>query len=163
MSIRKNVLLNWYVFFNEKKMRKMPMIFEIENWLWKSNFGAFWQLAVNPKIFLIMYPPFENSTTRIAILSSVLSQRVTAHLDSDYILTMAQRLKNLSKKIWENMRHFFIQTYVPRTHVIKSWGLYIDYPIFEDNCFQECFFRKFCLHVKGQLISEWLGCLHLNQ
>ena len=27
MSITKNVLLNWYVFFNEKKMRKIPMIF----------------------------------------------------------------------------------------------------------------------------------------
>ena len=29
------------VFFNEKKMRKIWMIFGIENWLWKSNFGTF--------------------------------------------------------------------------------------------------------------------------
>ena len=57
------------------------MIFYIENWLWKSNFGSFWQLNINPKlkiiffeyvdsqakIFLILYPPFENSTTCIAI------------------------------------------------------------------------------------------------
>ena len=34
------------VFFNEKKMRKIQMIFEIGNWLWKSNFGTFWQLAI---------------------------------------------------------------------------------------------------------------------
>ena len=51
------------------------MIFDIDNWLWKSNFGTFWQLAINPtlktqnsiisfwyvnshaKIFLILYPP----------------------------------------------------------------------------------------------------------
>ena len=38
------------VFFNEKKNRKIRMIFDIENWLWKSNFGTFWQLAVNPKL-----------------------------------------------------------------------------------------------------------------
>ena len=26
------------------------MIFDIENWLWKSNFGTFWKLAINPKL-----------------------------------------------------------------------------------------------------------------
>jgi hypothetical protein len=25
-------------------MRKIPMIFDIETWLWKSNFGSFWHL-----------------------------------------------------------------------------------------------------------------------
>ena len=63
------------------------MIFDIENWLWKSYFGTFWQLSVSPKlntqnliisfryvdseakILLILYPPFENSTTHIAITS----------------------------------------------------------------------------------------------
>ena len=29
------------IFFNGKKMRKILMIFDIENWLWKSNFGSF--------------------------------------------------------------------------------------------------------------------------
>ena len=48
MSITKNVLLNWYSSM-KKKMRKIWMIFDIENWLWKSNFVTFWQLAVNPK------------------------------------------------------------------------------------------------------------------
>ena len=65
------------LFFNEKKMRKIRMSFDIE----KSNFGIFWQLAINPKLkiqsfplilrqklFLILYPPFENSTTGIAIV-----------------------------------------------------------------------------------------------
>ena len=65
------------------------MIFDIENWLWKSNFGTFWQLAINPKLktqnsiisfeyvdfsaknLLILYPPFENSTTRIAIMKNI--------------------------------------------------------------------------------------------
>ena len=65
------------------------MIFDIENWLWKSNFGTFWQLAINPKlktqnsiisfgyvdsyakIFLILYPPLKNSTTHIANLDKM--------------------------------------------------------------------------------------------
>ena len=71
------------IFFNEKKLRRIRIIFYIENWLWKPNLGTFWQLAVNPKLkilkisfgyvdsnaktFLILYPPFEKSTTRIAI------------------------------------------------------------------------------------------------
>ena len=45
MSITTNVLLNWYSSM-KKKMRKIRMIFYIENWLWKSNFGTFWQLAL---------------------------------------------------------------------------------------------------------------------
>ena len=63
MSITTNVLLNWYSSM-KKKFRKIPMIFDIENWLWKSNFGTFWQ----PKTFLILYPSFENSTTGNAII-----------------------------------------------------------------------------------------------
>ena len=34
MSITKNVLLNWYSSM-KKKLRKIRIIFEIENWLWK--------------------------------------------------------------------------------------------------------------------------------
>ena len=48
MPITKNVLLNWYS--SMKKKRNIRMIFDIENWLWKSNFGTFWQLAINPKL-----------------------------------------------------------------------------------------------------------------
>ena len=49
MSITKNVLLNWYLSM-KKKLEKIRMIFDIKNWLWKSNFGSFWQLAINPKL-----------------------------------------------------------------------------------------------------------------
>ena len=36
------------IFFNEKKkLRKIRIIFGIENWLWKSNFGTFWHLLIN--------------------------------------------------------------------------------------------------------------------
>ena len=31
------------IFFNEKKIRKIRMIFDIENWLWKSDLGTFWR------------------------------------------------------------------------------------------------------------------------
>ena len=33
------MLLNWYS--SIRKLRKVSMIFDIENWLWKSNFGTF--------------------------------------------------------------------------------------------------------------------------
>ena len=45
MSITTNVLLNSYSSM-KKKFRKIPMIFDIENWLWKSNFGTFWHLPL---------------------------------------------------------------------------------------------------------------------
>ena len=32
------------IFFNKNFFRKMQMIFDIENWLWISDFGTFWQL-----------------------------------------------------------------------------------------------------------------------
>ena len=32
----------------KKKFRKIPMIFVIENWLWKSNLGTFWHIPITP-------------------------------------------------------------------------------------------------------------------
>ena len=68
----------------KKRLRKIRTIFDIENWLWKSDFGTFWQLAFNPKLNNFLWvcwflcknlstfvPPFENSTTRIAIFHSI--------------------------------------------------------------------------------------------
>ena len=70
-----------------KKNRKIRVIIDMENWLWKSNFGTFWQLPINPilkiqyfplnmlilrrKSLLFFYLPFENSTTRIAITDAI--------------------------------------------------------------------------------------------
>ena len=31
------------IFFNEKKIREIRIIFDIENWLWMSDLGTFWQ------------------------------------------------------------------------------------------------------------------------
>ena len=45
--LSKNVLLNWYSSM-KNKMRKIPMIFDIENWFRKSNFGIFWHLPIIP-------------------------------------------------------------------------------------------------------------------
>ena len=73
------MLLNSYYLM--KKIRKIRTIFDVENWLWKSNFGTFWHLLITPisinsfdyswffaKTFLILYPSLENSTTGIAIV-----------------------------------------------------------------------------------------------
>ena len=77
MSITKNVPLNLYS--SIKKLRKIRMIFDAENWLWKSNFGTVWHLPLHqfakfndfiwpqPKTFLILYPSHENFTTSITI------------------------------------------------------------------------------------------------
>ena len=46
MSISKSVLLNWY-FSMEIFFRKIQVIFDVENWLWKSEFCNFWQLSLN--------------------------------------------------------------------------------------------------------------------
>ena len=37
------------IFFNKKK-RKIQIIFDTENWLWKSNFGYFRHLSITPII-----------------------------------------------------------------------------------------------------------------
>ena len=47
MPIKTNVPLNWYSSM-KKKFRKIQIIFDIENWLWKSNFGTFWHLPIKP-------------------------------------------------------------------------------------------------------------------
>ena len=40
MSMTRNVPLNWYSSM-KKKLRKIRIIFDIENWLWKSKIGNF--------------------------------------------------------------------------------------------------------------------------
>jgi hypothetical protein len=76
------VFLNW--FSSIKKMRKIPMIFDIENWLWKSNFSTFWYLLITPILKIQSFPfgmlifrqksfqfcilLLENLTTRTAIV-----------------------------------------------------------------------------------------------
>ena len=37
-----------FVFFNGKKISKIWMIFDIDNWLWKSDFGTFWHFPITP-------------------------------------------------------------------------------------------------------------------
>ena len=46
----KNAFLNW--FSSIKKLKKIPTIFDIENWLWKSNFGTFWHLLITPILII---------------------------------------------------------------------------------------------------------------
>ena len=78
-------ILQW-----KKKVRKIPMIFDIENWLWTSNFSTFdtspltqfskfnnflWVCWFLGTIFQILYTPVEKSTTRI-LYSSVPSNSI---------------------------------------------------------------------------------------
>ena len=36
-------------------IRKILMIFDIENWFWKSNYGTFWQLHSNLHIYFPLH------------------------------------------------------------------------------------------------------------
>jgi hypothetical protein len=50
VSITKNVLLNWYISM-KWKWERFRWFFDIENWLWKSNFSTFWHLPTTPVLF----------------------------------------------------------------------------------------------------------------
>ena len=57
MLITKNVPLNWYSSM-KKKLKKIRIIFDVENWLWKSEIGKFRSLdlervLIYQKIFLV--------------------------------------------------------------------------------------------------------------
>ena len=56
MTIIRNLLLNWYHSM-KKNQKDWKMIFDIENWLWKSDLGTFWRpkwtsVKVKSKIYL---------------------------------------------------------------------------------------------------------------
>ena len=53
---KKNVLLNLYSLM-KKKIRTLQIIFYVENWLWKSDFGTFWHL---PTITPIKFAKFND-------------------------------------------------------------------------------------------------------
>ena len=81
MYIKKKVVLNWY-YSVKKKFRKIPMIFDVENWLWKSDLGSFedpfeWKSKSNQKtIFLKLI--FEQEYTSSWPLSSNLKKSMSA-------------------------------------------------------------------------------------
>ena len=90
-----------FVVFNENKNRKIRMVFDVENWLWMSDFGTFWHLPNSPicKIqwFHLYTVDFlhlsnfvfllENSTTGIAILHNAVVhfQQLTITVFLEYI------------------------------------------------------------------------------
>ena len=83
LKLSKNVVLKWYSSV-KKKFRKIRMIFDIENWLWKSDSGTLWQpmwtsVKVKSKKIFIVYWFFpqnllrvdsrpQNSTTEVTLL-----------------------------------------------------------------------------------------------
>ena len=52
MPVTKNVLLNSY---SSKKREKDSDDFWIENWIWKTNFGTFWHLPINPILKILLF------------------------------------------------------------------------------------------------------------
>ena len=58
------------IFFNEKKIKKIPPIFDIENWLWKYDFDTFWWTIINWRNFLNCFPFFHKLIWRGLFQSS---------------------------------------------------------------------------------------------
>ena len=58
------IFQNWcykkMLIFFIKKMKKIPMICDVENWLWKSNLGTFWHLPMT-SIFKFQLFPMKKS------------------------------------------------------------------------------------------------------
>ena len=102
-----------FVFFNDKKIRKIRIIFDLEN----SDFGTFWHLSITPihkvqwfhlttvvflsKTFLILYPSLENSTTGIAISPTLMQ-----------ILHLRSYLDSTSCPFWCILNFFYDSFYV---------------------------------------------------
>ena len=126
-----------FIFFNEKKIEKIQIIFDVENWLQKSNFDTFWQLPINPKlkiqnsiisfeyidslekIFLTLYPPFENSTTRITIIFRPLNSQIQTY----QILTNDEEVyipsvTSILIAVFNSFQRFHIKVLVARQNLL---------------------------------------------
>ena len=132
------------------------MIFDVENWLWKSNVGTFWHLSNSPisiislgwvdfkaEIFLILYTFLENSTTRIAIpdVNEDKVSRIYSFFDcvenQREVHSKACVRKNtiavVHKLRWQDFG-FFLTTYPPPLTfstlwiLMKSWHFWTTYP-----------------------------------
>ena len=44
------------IFLNNFFFEKTPLIFDVENWLWKYNFGIFWRTIIERRIVLKQFP-----------------------------------------------------------------------------------------------------------
>ena len=76
MSITKNVLIHSHSSM-KKKFRQIRMIFDIANWLWKSNIGTFWKLATTPIVYLVI--SFDYSWFLAKKLSNFVSLPLNLH------------------------------------------------------------------------------------
>ena len=56
LKLEKNVFYKKWspklIFLNEFIFEKIPLIFDIENWLWKFDFGTFWWTIIHCRIVL---------------------------------------------------------------------------------------------------------------
>ena len=58
MSTTKTMPLNWYSSM-KKKLRKIQIIFDIKNWLWKSEIGIFQSLDLERTLIYHFFPFYE--------------------------------------------------------------------------------------------------------
>ena len=120
-------------FNNNKKRDEKDLDFDIENWLWKSNFGNFWQLATNPKfnhflccffnakIFLCI--PHENSKPHIAILFIFLF----FSRDRNYGIPQGPftHMHHLLYSCWVFLQFYLAQFSTPRFLPIPTFMVYM--------------------------------------
>ena len=117
------------IFFNEKKIRKIRMIFDIENWLWKSDLGTFWRpMWTSVKVKSKKYFSFTDFFAKIkpllthvrktpplrshyypngssTYLWAILCETNTYHIPCNY---MCEYIVTISRSDWEHVLHSFI-------------------------------------------------------
>ena len=100
------------VLFNEKKMRKIWLIFYIENWLLKSNFVTFWHLPLH------QFSKFNNFHWVCWFLAKNLSNFVPPawKLDNLYYHTLDNSFFNSTQK---HKRGYQKVTHGKRNHKIS--------------------------------------------
>ena len=78
MTIIKVALL-FFIFFNEKKLRRIRLIFDMEKWLWKSELCCFWpSILKGPKGQKYFYGRFRS------FLANLLTTKLSCLLKNNF-------------------------------------------------------------------------------
>ena len=81
-------------------MRKIPMIFDRENWLWKSNFGTFWHVPTTPvlKIQNLLWFVCRNLSDLFRTWNSITRTAIIVHQDISFKSILVKSFAFLNKR-----------------------------------------------------------------
>ena len=121
-----------------KKIRNPPMNFDVENWLWKSNFGTFWHS-------LILYPHLKTWQPRLPYF------------------TLSNYFENTIRN--QNFQPFSLHTIKTCHQYLKKWRLKKDFAHSKMYIVYISYirYRVVFSDKHGMLFFLLLGCLYILQ